>query len=93
LIYNSQTVTPITTNLQNAAEAENIPVVPVSETMPPNVNYQTWMLDEMNAFGTGARASDRTLIMENSKRNRHLTGRTSRSNSADGSFSTTSVLK
>jgi len=50
LIYNSQTVTPITTNLQNAALAENIPVVPVSETMPPNVNYQTWMLDEMNAL-------------------------------------------
>lgn len=48
LIYNSQTVTPITTNLQNAAETENIPIVPVSETMPPNVNYQTWMLNEMN---------------------------------------------
>jgi len=53
LIYNSQTVTPIMTNLQNAAEAKGIPVVPVSETMPPNVNYQTWMMDEMNAVEAG----------------------------------------
>ena len=50
LIYNSQTVTPITTNLENAAEAENIPVVPVSETMPPNDTYQTWMMAELNTL-------------------------------------------
>ena len=50
LIYNSQTVTPITTNLENAATAENIPVVPVSETMPPNDTYQTWMMAELNAL-------------------------------------------
>ena len=44
LIYNSQTVTPITTNLLNEANANGIPVVPVTETMPPNDTYQTWML-------------------------------------------------
>jgi len=48
LIYNSQTVTPVTTNLLNAAEKNNIPVVPVSETMPPNVTYQTWIMNELN---------------------------------------------
>jgi zinc/manganese transport system substrate-binding protein len=48
LIYNSQTVTPVTTNLLAAAEKNNIPVVPVSETMPPNVTYQAWILDELN---------------------------------------------
>jgi len=52
LIYNSQTVTPITTNLQNAARANGIPVVPVSETMPPNDTYQMWMMDELNALET-----------------------------------------
>jgi len=52
LIYNSQTVTPITTNLQNAARAFGIPVVPVTETMPPNDTYQTWMMDELNALET-----------------------------------------
>ncbi len=50
LIYNSQTVTPITTNLQNAAQANGIPVVPVTETMPPSNTYQTWMMDELNAL-------------------------------------------
>ena len=52
LIYNSQTVTPITTNLQNAAQANGIPVVPVTETMPPSNTYQTWMMDELNALET-----------------------------------------
>ena len=50
LIYNSQTVTPITTNLENMAAAENIPVVPVSETMPPNDTYQSWMMAELNTL-------------------------------------------
>jgi zinc/manganese transport system substrate-binding protein len=50
LIYNSQTVTPITTNLQNEAMAQGIPVVPVTETMPPNDTYQTWMTSELNAL-------------------------------------------
>ena len=50
LIYNIQTVTPITTNLQNAAKNLNIPIVPVSETMPPAKTYQTWMMDQLNTL-------------------------------------------
>ena len=50
LIYNSQTVTPITTNLQNEAKNLNIPIVPVSETMPPGKTYQTWMIDQLNTL-------------------------------------------
>lgn len=53
LIYDSQTVTPITTNVENAAQANDIPVVPVSETMPSGVHYQTWMIDELNALEQG----------------------------------------
>jgi zinc/manganese transport system substrate-binding protein len=53
LIYNSQTVTPITTNLENAANENGIPVIPVSETMPPNDTYQTWMLNELNTLEAG----------------------------------------
>lgn len=48
LIYNNQTVTPITTNLQNMAKQLGIPVVQVSETMPEGKNYQTWMLGQLN---------------------------------------------
>jgi zinc/manganese transport system substrate-binding protein len=50
LIYNVQTVTPITTNLQQEASQLKIPIVPVSETMPPGMNYQSWMLDQLNAL-------------------------------------------
>lgn len=50
LVYNQQTVTPITTNLQNEAKSLNIPIVPVTETMPPGKTYQQWMLDQLNAL-------------------------------------------
>ena len=50
LIYNVQTITPITTNLQNEARRLNIPIVPVSETMPPAKTYQTWMMGQLNTL-------------------------------------------
>lgn len=52
LIYNEQTITPVTTNLENLAKANNIPVVPVTETMPSGKTYQTWMMDQLNALQT-----------------------------------------
>ncbi len=48
LIYNEQTITPITTNLQNEARANNIPVVGVTETMTADSSYQSWMLNQLN---------------------------------------------
>ena len=47
LIYNVQTVTPVTTNLENEAKQMNIPIIPVSETMPSGKTYQQWMLDQL----------------------------------------------
>ncbi len=47
LIYNEQTVTPVTTNLQNEAKKHNIPVVPVTETMPKTMQYQSWMMSQL----------------------------------------------
>ncbi|MCL4530476.1 MAG: zinc ABC transporter substrate-binding protein [Chloroflexi bacterium] len=52
LIYNSQTVTPVTTNLQNEAKQMNIPIVAVSETMPSGNTYQQWMLDQLQELQT-----------------------------------------
>ncbi len=52
LIYNLQTVTPITTNVENEAKKLNIPIVPVTETMPPSKTYQTWMGDQLVALAT-----------------------------------------
>ncbi len=53
LIYNNQTVTPVTTNLLNAARAHGIPIVPVTETMPSGATYQSWMLGELDALEKG----------------------------------------
>jgi zinc/manganese transport system substrate-binding protein len=50
LIFNEQTITPSTTKLENDAMAQNIPTVPVTETMPPGKTYQTWMLDQLNVL-------------------------------------------
>lgn len=52
LIYNIQTVTPITTHVEDAATKQHIPIVPVSETMPPGKTYQTWMMDQLNNLET-----------------------------------------
>ncbi|QBD74605.1 ABC transporter substrate-binding protein [Ktedonosporobacter rubrisoli] len=48
LIYNEQTVSPVTTKLQNDAKAQHIPIVAVTETMPAGKTYQAWMLDQLN---------------------------------------------
>jgi len=50
LIYNEQTVTPLTTKLEDEAKAQGIPIVPVTETMPSVLNYQNWMLAQLNAL-------------------------------------------
>lgn len=46
LLYNSQTVSPITARIRAAAIAHNIPVVGVSETLPPGLDYQQWQLQQ-----------------------------------------------
>ena len=48
LIYNAQTVTPLTNNLQSEASQNGIPSVAVTETMPAGMTYQTWMLAQLN---------------------------------------------
>jgi zinc/manganese transport system substrate-binding protein len=45
-IYNQQAVSDTTTALLSLAKKDNIPVVGVYETMPPNHTYQTWMEEE-----------------------------------------------
>lgn len=47
LIYNQQTITPITTNLQNEAKQQNIPLVSVWETLPQGKHYQDWMMGQL----------------------------------------------
>jgi len=48
LVYNEQTVTPLTQSIKALASKENIPIVGVTETIqPPDVSFQDWMNGEL----------------------------------------------
>jgi zinc/manganese transport system substrate-binding protein len=48
LVYNEQTVTPLTTNIKALAAEKDIPIVGVTETIqPPDVAFQDWMNSEL----------------------------------------------
>jgi zinc/manganese transport system substrate-binding protein len=48
LVYNEQTVTPLTQSIKAMAAQKGIPIVGVTETIqPPDVEFQTWMNAEL----------------------------------------------
>jgi zinc/manganese transport system substrate-binding protein len=48
LVYNKQTVTPITNNMKKLATEEGIPLIGITETIqPPNISFQDWMNSEL----------------------------------------------
>ena len=48
LIYNEQTVTPITLTMKKLAGDANIPIVGITETIqPPDTSFQDWMTAEL----------------------------------------------
>ncbi len=48
LVYNQQTVTPITNNMKKLATEEGIPPIGITETIqPPDVSFQKWMNSEL----------------------------------------------
>ena len=57
LIYNRQTVSPLTARVSQLAKRAGVPVVPVSETLPAGKSFQQWMLSELEqirqALGPG----------------------------------------
>jgi zinc/manganese transport system substrate-binding protein len=50
LFYNSQAVSPITARMRDAAAKAGIPVVPVTEMLPPHVSFQQWQLGQAKAL-------------------------------------------
>jgi zinc/manganese transport system substrate-binding protein len=51
LVYNSQTVTPLTQSVEALANQTRIPVVPITETVqPPTAVFQDWMNSELIAI-------------------------------------------
>ncbi|HXJ34475.1 MAG TPA: zinc ABC transporter substrate-binding protein [Candidatus Eisenbacteria bacterium] len=60
LVYNAQTVTNLTRELQERARAAGVPVVGISETLvPPTATFQAWQVRQLEAvrlaLGGGAR--------------------------------------
>lgn len=50
LLYNVQTTSATTAQLKSLAQSNHIPVVGVSETMPPGDTYQSWQLAQVRAL-------------------------------------------
>ncbi len=50
MLYNAQASEPAVGKLVQLAKDNNIPVVGVSETEPPNSTYQDWMMGQLNAL-------------------------------------------
>ena len=52
LVYNSQTTGPQTASVLAAAKAADVPVVPVTETLPEGTDYVSWMTANIDAVRT-----------------------------------------
>lgn len=53
LVYNEQTITPLTNSIRQLASSKNIPLIGVSETIEPkNATYQDWMSGILNQLKT-----------------------------------------
>src|SRR2546421_298921 len=50
MLYNSQAVSPITTQVRAAAQHAGIPVVAVTETLPPHLSFQQWQLGQVRSL-------------------------------------------
>jgi zinc/manganese transport system substrate-binding protein len=50
LLYNSQAVSPITARVRAAAQQAGIPVVGVTETLPPHLTFQQWQLAQVRSL-------------------------------------------
>jgi zinc/manganese transport system substrate-binding protein len=50
LIYNNQVTDAMTEQLLTAAKVARVPVVGVSETLPTGLNYEAWMLGQLDAL-------------------------------------------
>ena len=60
LLYNAQVVSPVTQQLRSLAIATRVPVVGVTETMPPAArDYQAWQLSQAQAILLALEAGQR----------------------------------
>lgn len=57
LVYNPQAETPVTSQIRAAAEAAQIPVVTMTETLPENTDYRGWMSGQIDALAAAVQGS------------------------------------
>lgn len=58
LVYNVQTITTITTNMQQLAAGNRIPTVGISETIiPANASFQGWQVTQLMALQNALKSS------------------------------------
>jgi zinc/manganese transport system substrate-binding protein len=50
LLNNTQVSEPVSKRLVSIAQSANVPVVGVTETLPPNKHFQAWVLGELDAL-------------------------------------------
>jgi zinc/manganese transport system substrate-binding protein len=50
LLYNSQATSPITVRLRQLAQQHGVPIVAVTETLPPGKTFQSWQLGQVEAL-------------------------------------------
>jgi zinc/manganese transport system substrate-binding protein len=59
LVYNVQTITPVTTQVKSIAAAHNVTIIGVSETIqPPGVPFQLWMYGEYLSLQNALNANE-----------------------------------
>ncbi|MGH3931794.1 MAG: metal ABC transporter solute-binding protein, Zn/Mn family [Pseudonocardiaceae bacterium] len=52
LIYNPQAETPVTSQARSAAQAADVPVVEMTETLPEGIDYLDWMSAQIEALSS-----------------------------------------
>jgi zinc/manganese transport system substrate-binding protein len=51
LLYNQQTTDELTARMLTLAKRSDVPIVAVTETEPPQVHFQDWMLEQLTLLG------------------------------------------
>ena len=51
LLYNKQAVSPITARVRAAARRAGVPVVGITETLPPHLSFHAWQLRQVQQLG------------------------------------------
>jgi zinc/manganese transport system substrate-binding protein len=50
MLYNSQVISPVTQRLREIAARNGVPVIGVTETLPPRENFQAWQANQLHAL-------------------------------------------